>query len=387
MSSSFYRIALRSLGLLALLWVGDHFLRFSELPSRKVYDVFSSVYERLTPPPAAIKEIVLVGIDSETVAQMKERWPYSRSTFAQVINHLKQAGARAIGLDFSFFGDSAAPEDDTQLLNLIKEGNRVILGATLRGDKGIQFPTLSGLERPTFSGIVNKLRDPDGITRRALTYLVSSNSRRDTSPIRFFSWEMKILEAAGRINLARIQDRGDSLLFRDPAGERKIPVDPVTKTFLIRFRAHSNDIERLSFFQVFTGEFDPHEVRDKIVLLGFLTTMLQDLHRSPIGWIPGVTLNANAFLTLYANDFLRPLPRFVEKIFTALGVFLTTSLVSKTKGKRLWVLPALELLFFFGLSYLLFSLGYVWNYVLFPLGVWAGFFLFRKRQRLSTLMI
>ena len=363
----------------------DHFAHFSEVPSLKIYDAFSSFHQRSGSPPAAIKDIVLVGIDSDTVAHMKERWPYSRKTFARVINHLKGSGAKTIGFDFNFFGDSTEIEDSA-LRRAIIGDHKVILGAALTQKAGIQFSTLSGFSPADFSGLVNKFQDSDGVTRRALTYLVSTHPQIFGK--RFYSWELKILETAGEIDLNSLQDEGNSLSFQgksEAVSALKIPVDPVTKTFTIHFQAHTKDFERLSFYQVLTGDFDPKLIRGKIILIGFLSEMFQDLHRTPIGWLPGVTLNANALLTLHSENFLRPVPKAIAAMLTLLGalvlILFATELKKRTALK--WLFAAL--LVFIAVSYLLFTLGYVWNYGLFPIIiiVLASLIYLTKQKRLG----
>ena len=44
-----------------------------------------------TPPPRAIKDILLVTIDNDTVNLMTHCWPYPRTDFAQVIENLNRA--------------------------------------------------------------------------------------------------------------------------------------------------------------------------------------------------------------------------------------------------------------------------------------------------------
>ena len=244
----------------------------------------------------------------------------------------------------------------------------MILGATLNEDGGITFSTVSGVAAGERSGIVNKLQDPDGVTRRALTYLVSGNPASPQS--RFFSWELKLLEAVKQLPLLALEDRGREVVLRRPGQPWRIPVDPVTKAFLIRYRAHTVDFQRLSFHEVLAGDFDPRLVADKIVLIGFLSELFQDIHRTPIGWLPGVTLNANAFLTLYTQDFLRPLPEGIEAAAAALWMTLG---ILVTFGVRRRALAALGLgllvAAFFAASALLYPLGYTWNYVRLPAGL------------------
>ena len=357
-----------SLILLLALVLADQRLRFSRWPSWKLADTLVSLEGRWRPPPPAIRDIVLVGIDSETVLQMKERWPYSRATYASVIRRLKQAGARVIGVDFSFFGESVASAEDARLRRAILKGQPVVLGAALAEDGNVAFSTLPGLPVESLSGLVNKVRDPDGVTRRALTYLMGTAQPADAQRW-VFSWELKLLEAGRRVALASLEDHGQWLALNGPDGRWVIPVDPVTKTFPIRFRAHSRDFQRVSFHEVLTGAFDPALVRDKIVLIGLLSEIFQDIHRTPIGWLPGVTLNANVFLALYSQDFLRSVSPLIELAVLGLGVWLATLLVCGLAMRPALLGLAMLLAGFFAASSLLLWWGYTWNYALLPIGV------------------
>lgn len=355
-------------GLVALgaFLLTDTWLDLSQRPSGKLGDFFASVYQRVTPPPPAARDIVLVGIDSQTAARMKERWPYPRKTFATVLDRLHRAGARAIGLDFSFFGGSADPAEDELLRETLSHG-RVVLGAGFGETGGLVWSTLPELRAATRSGIVNKLQDRDGVLRHALTYLVSTNPKLPKT--RVFSLELKLLEASREVNLASMEDHGRTLAFKAASGELRIPVDARTKTFAVRFRAHTGDFTRLSFYQVHEGRFDRAVVKDKIVMIGFLSLLFQDLHQTPIGWLPGLTLNANTFLTLHARDFIRPLPFLLELLVLLGGVGLGILLVHSVRPAHALGGLCLAVVAFLALSYALYALGWVWNYARFPMFV------------------
>ncbi|MBI2173580.1 MAG: CHASE2 domain-containing protein, partial [Candidatus Omnitrophica bacterium] len=221
------------------------------------------------------------------------------------------------------------------------------------------------------SGLINKLQDNDGITRSGLTYLISTNPE---NPLRFFSWELRLLEMAGGIQLDTLQDEGNRLIAQGSTGLLRIPVDPATKTFWIRFQAHTNDFDRVSFVDVFHNTFDSNLIRGRIVLIGFLTEMFQDLHRTPIGWLPGLTLNANAFLTLWKHQFLKPLPQWVEWILFALAMALAAGLlcISRTLNQAAaWL--AVEIAGILILIFALFEAGYKGNDMRLLLAVtWMG---------------
>ena len=351
------------LTVMALFLAADALWKLSARPSNKLYNILATLHERLSPPPAGLHDIVLVGIDSETAAQMKERWPYSRKTFATVIEQLQGAGAKAVGLDFSFFGGSSTPEED-EMLRQSLASDRVVLGAVFSENGGVVWSTLPGLTAVPRSGIVNKLQDDDGIIRHALTYLISANPAFPNA--RLFSWELKLLNASRAINLASLEDQGRTLSLKSPTGEIRIPVDGASKTFPVRFRAHTEDFTRLSFHNVLDGRFDPQLVKDKVVMIGFLSLLFQDVHQTPIGWLPGLTLNANTFLTIYDRDFIRQVPLGIELLLLALG--LSAAILCMRRMPLAcasgWI--AVGLAGFLVLSYALYAWGWTWNYVRLP---------------------
>jgi adenylate cyclase len=302
------------------------------------------------------------------------RWPYPRFYFARLSERLKEAGARVIGFDFVFFGRSV-PQDDALLQVAFANKNNIILASSIDENGELELSSLAGLGNKATAGIVTKIQDRDGITRKNLTYLVKENE-----PYKgFLSWEMQLLKVAKAIDLSTLVSRENCISFRNHAGENwDIPVDPNTKSFFIHFRAHSQNFPRLSLYRVLIGDFDPKLVKDKIVLVGLFSTLFGDLHNTPLGWLPGITLNANAFLTLCAHDFLRLVPKPVEITLAILG------LIPAMIFPFLLVILG-EILIFSFFSYVLLVKGYIWNYALFPLVVMTCPLLVKKMLRLPAL--
>lgn len=328
---------------------------------RRIYAGLLHLEYTLRRPPAAINDIVIVGIDNETVSHMPYRWPYPRSDFATVIENLKKAGARVVGIDFAYFGKSSKEND--ALLQKAFDSNKVILAASIN-EHGylIVSDDLSSQSNAAY-GITTKLQDEDGIIRRNLIYLVSKKE----SQAGFLSWEMQILKTAKGIDIASIAEKGSTITFQSKFGEKwNVPVDPASKSFLIHFRAHTQDFQRASFYRVLSGDFDPLIIKNKIVLIGVLPALFQDIQNTSFGFLPGVILNANAFLALYTHDFLKKVPQLIEKMLIIIGVILASlSLLSLSAPKAATVI-LLEICLFFVLSYVFIVSGYIWGYISFP---------------------
>jgi len=325
---------------------------------RKSYDALFKIEYKLRRPPSAMKDILLVVIDNYTLKNMPERWPYSRATFAKVVENLKKAEAKAIAFDFVFWGQTN-PEEDTALSKILAEG-KVILPSLINENGLIEFSNLAGSSTAFDSGVVTKIQDEDGITRRSLLYIVN-----EKDPLKgILSWEMQLLRAVRSFDPATMIHDEDTLSFKNNAGEEwRIPVDPATKTFSIHFRARAFDFQRVSFLRVLNGDFYPNQIKDKIVIMGTLSSLFGDLHRTPIDWLPGVVLNANAFLNLYTHDFFKNISSRIEFYAMLLGVFLSSLFVTGFRLRNALGLILFEILLILLTTYALLVRGYFWNYL------------------------
>jgi CHASE2 domain-containing sensor protein len=329
----------------------------------KFYDIMLRAKNVFQPVPAAIKDIVLVTIDNETLKNMSHSWPYPRSAFAGVIDRLLRVSPKIIAIDFVFLGKTTESEDGI-LTSVFKNINMIVLAMGLNEDGSVGLSTPLELAKGISAGVVTKMQDRDGVIRRNLTYLVSE---RDPNK-GFLSWGMGILKSTDRIDLSTLAAEDSKVSFRTADGQDwAIPVEPVTKSYLINYRANTSDFERISFYNILNGDLDPARFRNKIVFIGITSAVLGDLHNTPIGWLPGLTVNANAFLTLYTRDFLKELPRAIELLAIIFGVVLSSFFAAAFKLRQALTGIAFIALLFLIASYVLLLYGYVWNYALFPL--------------------
>lgn len=339
----------------------------------KIYDGLMKAKVRFTPPVPQIKDILLVTIDNPTIQNMEHSWPYPRADFARVLANLKKANPKIIALDFMFYG--ASSEENDQRLAEEMNTTKIILASMINEDGSLGSPALRAISQDIPVGIVTKIQDKDNVIRRNLTYVVNEHNRRQG----FLSWEMQILRYAESVVFSSIASMPGLIECENPAGEKwNIPLDADTNAFLINFQSYTQNFNRLSFYSAYRGDFDQRLVKDKIVLIGFLSTLLGDIHNTPLGWLPGTTLNANAFLTLYTHNFLRPIARFWEMLTVLFCVFLSCRLMSRFTTGQNTLLITLEILLFALASYALLRAGFYWNYFLFPLAVTTAPYFGRK---------
>ena len=348
---------------LASLPLSDY-LPFVKNIDYKLYGALMNIEYCLNKTPPAIKDTLLVTIDNETLTSMPHRWPYPRSDFAVVIDNLINAQAKVIAFDFAFFGKSEDAQD-ALLKNALNSDARIILASGVNEQGELDFYNSPVSGNATF-GIVTKLQDRDEVIRKGITYLVYEESTNQNKG--FLSWGMQILKTAKNIDLNSLSVKGDTLSFRSYSGEKwSIPVDPETKSFLINFRVRTRDFPKVSFYRLFKGDFDPALVRNKIVMVGIVSSLLQDVQHTTIGWLPGLTLNANVFLALYTHDFLRNMPKYSEYIALIIGIIFAAFFVTVLSFSSTAASIFAEIILFLIFSYVLLLRGYIWNYALFPL--------------------
>ncbi len=286
----------------------------------------------ISEPPSP--NIVIAGIDDDTLETygLWAEWP--RSLHAQAIDNLSQAGAKVIGFDV-IFADASA--DDEMLATAIAEADNVVLAAV-----GTQPVSQSGpeityddfllpvapLEQAASSiGHANVVPDGDGTVRR-LPLIVKSSSGQI-----YPSLTLAVLYREFSMSLPQeypLENGAVNLLYRD------IPVD--ASYFLrINFAADNNQRPYVSYGDVISGNFDQSIVENKIVLIGMTATGETDAWAIPTsaGKVPGVFIHAGAMDTILTRRFLREPGILITLMIMLLLVGITAFALPRC-GTRHW---------------------------------------------------
>jgi len=253
-------------------------------------------------PPSP--NIVIAGIDDNTL-ETYGRWAdWPRSLHAQAIEHLNQAGAKVIGFDVIFTDNST---DDEMLATAIAKAGNVVLatvgtqpvsqaGPEITYDNFL-LPVASLEQAASSTGDVNVVPDGDGKVRQ-LPLIVKSSSGQV-----YPSLTLAVLYRLFSMPLPQeyvLQNGAVNLLARD------IPVD--ASYFLrINFAADNDERPYVSYGDVISGNFDQSLVKNKIVLIGMTATGEPDTWAVPTSAskIPGVFIHAGAMDTILTQRFLR----------------------------------------------------------------------------------
>lgn len=136
----------------------------------RAFDVISTLSVPRVDPDAP----VIVAIDEPSLADLALQWPWPRGVHADLVEALRKAGAKAIGLDI-IFADPSNPEADAALAAAV--GGDVVLAAdetVLSSQHADQLVRVMPLPELTDAGALHGIAtislDGDGALRRMPLY-------------------------------------------------------------------------------------------------------------------------------------------------------------------------------------------------------------------------
>ena len=224
------------------------------------------------------REVVVVGIDDVTFNELRERFPFSRQTFADALTNISADRPRAIAYDVQFTEPSDDVEADNALVESLRKAGNVVMSTTEVSENG-ETNVLGSVEAQVFarvkSGNGGLPEDSAGALRR-VPYSVDG--------LRTLS--VATVERAGeRVDRARMSGGGAWIDYTGPPGH----------------------VRSVSFSRAVRKTFEPGTFRDKIVVIGAVAPSLQDRHPTswPAGRMAGPEIHANAISTLLRGVPLR----------------------------------------------------------------------------------
>ena len=300
-----------------------------------LFQPFSSINlwlsDQLFTPESPSPNIVIAGIDDDTL-EAYGRWAeWPRSLHVQAINNLVEAGARVIGFDI-LFADSSP--DDQILAAAMESAQNVVLplvGTEPLPPAGSQITysrflsPVAPLEQASINvGHANIVPDPDGTVRR-LPLVV-----RDSAGQSYPAFSLAVLHALFSMPLPQEYPLEDGTIY---ALARDIPVEPFY-SLRINFAPEAESRPYISYGDVIEGDFDPSAVNNKIVLIGMTATGELDTWAVPTSAnkVSGVLIHATAMDTILTQRFL------VET-----GIGSTIILMLLLVGITAFTLPRLKL--------------------------------------------
>ena len=258
------------------------------------------------------REFALVEVDDRTFSELGVQWPYPRSEHAQVIDRLREAGAKAIAVDIQFT-EPTTPKEDNALVESVARAGGVILSTT-ETDRG-ESRIFGGEEVVNEIGAraANTVVKPDaGGVIRKMHYEIDG----------LVSFGIAVAEAAGAEKIDPAAMEGDGEAWID-------------------YRGPPNTFAHYSYSRVLAGKVPSSAFRGKTVIVGASVPSLQDVHPTSTSGdelMPGPEIQANAAWTA-----LHGFPLTSSGVFVDLLVILLLAAVPAAVTVRLSPLPALLL--------------------------------------------
>ncbi|MBI4329728.1 MAG: CHASE2 domain-containing protein [Chloroflexi bacterium] len=351
---------------LILLGVGSLFILFVTMV-QPFYSVNLWLSDKLFMSEPPSPNIVVVGIDDDTL-ETHGRWAsWPRSLHAQVINNLSKAGAKVIGFDILF--PESTPDDEILAKAMIASGNVILSSVGTDPQPSTNTKTTyTHMISPTAllgqaaanTGHSNLINDPDGKVRRLP--LVLQDSGGQTYP----AFSLVVLHSLFSMPLPQQYfGQGGTIRLLD----RDIPIDN-SYWYRINFAPADTMRPYISFKDVISGDFDPLKVRGKIVLIGMVATGELDKWAVPTssGKISGVFIHAAIVDNILRQQFVTEVGG-TTSLNILLLIMIVTGFVLPRFGLR-WggVMVMVVFAGYLLASFITFEKGYILN-LLYPLSI------------------
>jgi adenylate cyclase len=243
---------------------------------------------------------------SPALQLMKKGFPWNREVYAQIIERLSAAGAKAIVFDLIFPGEREG--DEAFRAALEKHSNRVVIGTHFVTKDVSDAPGIPSQVLPTpnlrppeggpsWLGFVNVYADPDGLVRRIsfrTTFLEYMGFPPDGKEEEIFSLAARALEKAGFSR--RLPEGHGSRMFRY---SETFPSHSLHEIF-VDAQWNAPPYHAGTFFH------------DKIVLIGVTGQASEDRLQTPFGVKIGPDVHLSAINAALNRDFLSEASRPVN---------------------------------------------------------------------------
>ena len=291
-----------------ILWRWDNLL----------YDAQLSFWSR-----SVSDDIIIIAIDDESLNDLG-RWPWPRSTHAQLINKLELESPRAIGLDIIFNEpDMNNPLSDVLLARAMRASGKVVLPIFMSQQSSNSYP-IEALPLPEFTrhaaalGHVHIDISDDGIARSVFL-------REGIGKPHWMHYSLAILSITNEaLELElKLKTKPEAKQYSAMQWYREYP-------FLIPYAGPPGHVQHIGYSQVLSGVYRKDLFRDKIVLVGTTAEGLGDALPTPLsgnsGPMPGVEIVANVvdaiLKDLHISTLQTPWLIFISAILVALPILI-----------------------------------------------------------------
>lgn len=296
------------IGLLVLLIVSG----FTVPLDNALYDLHARFW-RYTPDD----RVVIVAIDARSLDEIG-RFPWPRSTYAQLIDRLTADGVRGIGMDVTMSTPSNDPQNDDAVAAAIHRNGKVVLpvfaeAVTLGGPLQEALPVPAIAQSVAALGHVDAAKDSDEQVRGA--YLKAGLG----SPY-YPSLALAVLQLGHAVPTSPLPG------LHDPIRNDASPYLWMRDNYvLLRYAGPRGTFGTLSYVDVLNNRVPASLLKDRWVLIGATAQGLGDILQTPESPLPGVEYQANVLESLERGMLVTPL-NFLRQ-FALAAALLTVPLL------------------------------------------------------------
>ncbi len=303
---------------------------------------YNDLWHRLAGVRYQPQHVAIVSLDEATLKQYPEPLVCWTPHFARVIEVLRRAGAKIIGLDYIFQVSIAAwlktldlPPNhpslkyDEPFIRQLTSGKVILAahrGSEEKSKNKMVLPiseylrALPGRERDL--GLINLFNDDDGVIRRYVPALADDQGQVMLTLANCWRCGLRIGDRR-----LKLRDGNRNRLYRawsadDPQGDilRRIP--------RIGFVGPPKTFPRLSMGRLLAAGAENDagikELKDKVVIVAYEPETLQDIHPTPYSvslwpWpgndMSGPEIHANIVETLITGIYPKPVPGYLSSLY------------------------------------------------------------------------
>jgi len=321
-------------------------------------DFLFRVRHSLKSPPPEVKNMILVAVDDASTQNMKYKWPLPRIVYADALSKINELGLpKAVGFDFVFQGEDQIAGSDEAFSEMLRKSGNVVIAAYIdrTGRLIAGHPKIQGAAYK--AALVNKLIDRDGVIRRAPLFI------KDLEGGGYhWSWESEIFFRAKDFLNPKFKSLDRSRSITLESGDQIMEIFSRDGALDIDYTIQDDDIPRVSLEEVLVNSIRKPIFKDKIVLIGLTALAFHDVHETPLGPMSGLTLNANAILTLLRQDFLKRVPLFFNWVLLFLSIWFISQV-----GLKYSIFRGFAVLFSICFSYIFLEFILLWKNILWDL--------------------
>lgn len=259
------------------------FLPSLTLPVERAILDFKTVVDQHFINTEKLDDVVILGIDSQSLEKAPHKWPWPAFYWAEVLRKLDEKYQPKVMLIDIYFQDEQRNTESLKLLSqeMQRNGKTGLVGifeesTGLAGKEIKTYPPLKILrEKAAFWGISQQPIDSDGNMRTFTLADVRLNKKH-------VSYE----------------------LLKHLSGFT-LPVLPAQKTSsaIFRFKSRDNSAMTLSLIDVLDNDTPAQLLLGKCFIIGPNAPILHDYHKTAVGVLSGPTLVFNSIATLHSGSF------------------------------------------------------------------------------------